>query len=328
VNMRPTSLRRCLEQLFSMLEPVLTACLYPWCLLRQRWGNRTQVPILMYHQVGRPVKDVKACEECVSPERFERQIRALADSGYRAITLSQLTRILSTSDVTALRRSVVLTFDDGLSGQFVNAHAVLRRYGLPATFFLVAGYVGRRAFLPHMGLDGCRVDAQSTPLTDWRTLSWEEAAEMSRDGIEIGCHSLTHRSLGALPPADVDAEVRLSKQMLEHHLGTCVSVFAYPFGSHAYGDFNQDVEHALATAGYQAACTTVVGTNNKWTSPLALRRIPMEERDGPFRLRCKLVGAYNWVGAVKNRWQRLAPREERVDIGSTVEANASTVEAS
>jgi peptidoglycan/xylan/chitin deacetylase (PgdA/CDA1 family) len=275
----------------------------------------------MYHQVGRRVTGVKACEECVSPERFEQQIRALVDSGYRAITLTQLIRHLSKRDVAALERSVVLTFDDGLSGQFLNAYAILRRYGLPATFFLVAGHVGTDAFLPHMGLDWCQVDAESQPLTDWRTVSWKEAVEMSRSGIEIGCHSLTHRSIGRLPPAEVDAEVRLSKQILEHHLGVSVRVFAYPFGSHAYGDFHPDVEHALAKAGYEAACTTVVGTNAGETTPFALRRIPMEERDGPFRLRCKLTGAYNWVGAIKSRWQRVAPREERVDIGSIVEAN-------
>jgi peptidoglycan/xylan/chitin deacetylase (PgdA/CDA1 family) len=277
----------------------------------------------MYHQVGRPVKGVKACEECVSPERFEQQMRALVDSGYRAITLTQLTQFLSTHDVTALQRSVVLTFDDGLAGHLLNAYAILRRYGLPATFFLVAGYIGKDAFLPHMGFDACPHDAQSQPLTDWRILSWEEAVEMSRNGIEIGSHSLTHRSLGALPRAELDAEVRLSKQMLEHYLGTCVRVFAYPFGSLAYGDFNRDAERALATAGYQAACTTVVGTNGLEATPFALRRIPMEERDGPFRLRCKLIGAYNWVGSVKSRWQRFAPREERVDIGSEWDPNAT-----
>jgi peptidoglycan/xylan/chitin deacetylase (PgdA/CDA1 family) len=276
----------------------------------------------MYHQVGRPVTNVKACEECVSPERFEQQIRALVDSGYRAITLTQLAQCLSSDDLTALRRSVVLTFDDGLSGQFVNARAVLRRYGLPATFFLVAGYVGRRALLPHLGLDGCRDDAGAKPLADWRTVSWEEAAEISKDGIEIGCHSLTHRSFGTLAPADVDAEVKLSKQVLERRLGIPVRVFAYPFGSRAYGDFNLDAERALATAGYEAACTTVVGTNGRGTAPFAFRRIPVEERDGPFRLQCKLIGAYNWVGAVKSLWQRCVPREESVDIGSTVEANS------
>jgi peptidoglycan/xylan/chitin deacetylase (PgdA/CDA1 family) len=319
--MQPTSLRKCLERLFFTLEPVLTACLYPWYLLQRRFSNRIRVPVLMYHQVGRPVRGVSACEECVSPERFERQIRALVDSGYRAITLTQLTQFLSTHDVTALRRAVVLTFDDGLCGQFVNAFGVLRRYGLPATFFLVAGYVGKDAFLPHLGLDACRADASSKPPTDWRTVSWKEAVEMSRHGIEIGCHSLTHRSFGLLPPAEVDAEVSRSKQMLEHQLRARVRVFAYPFGSRAYGDFNPDVQNALATAGYQAACTTVVGTNGPETQPFALRRIPVEERDGPFRLRCKLIGAYNWVGAIKNGWQGLAPREERVDLGSTVEAN-------
>jgi peptidoglycan/xylan/chitin deacetylase (PgdA/CDA1 family) len=275
----------------------------------------------MYHQIGRPVTGVKACEECVSPERFERQMRALVNSGYRAITFTQLARCLSRNDVTALNRSVVLTFDDGLAGQVANARVVLRRYGLPATFFLVAGYIGKRALLPHMGLEGHRDDARSNRLADWRTVSWDEASEMSRDGIEIGCHSLTHRSFGALAPSEVDAEVRLSKQLLERRLETRVRVFAYPFGSRAYGDFNLDVEHALASAGYDAACTTVVGTNGRGTAPFAFRRIPVEERDGPFRLRCKLVGAYNWVGTVKSLWQRCVPREELVDIGSTVNAN-------
>ena len=39
----------------------------------------------------------------------------------------------------------------------------------------------------------------------------------------------------------------------------------------------------------------------------------MEEGDGPFRVRCKLAGAYDWVGSVKSLWQRLAAREDRVD---------------
>jgi hypothetical protein len=38
-------------------------------------------------------------------------------------------------------------------------------------------------------------------------------------------------------------------------------------------------------------------------------------------MRCKLAGAYDWVGALKSRWQALAPREERVDLGSIAEAS-------
>ena len=242
--MRPTSLRHCLERLFFTLEPVLTAFLYPWYLLRRRWG-KPRVPILMYHQVGRPVPGVQACEECVSPEQFERQVQAIVDAGYRVLTLSQLAALISSHSAAPLERSVVLTFDDGLRGQFVNAYPALRRHGLPATFFPVAGYVGRNVFLPHLGIDESRVDATAGPVAEWRTISWEEAAQMSRNGIEIGCHSLTHRSMGTVPPAEIDAEVQRSKRMLEHQLRIRVGVFAYPFGSQAYGDCGRDVRERL-----------------------------------------------------------------------------------
>ena len=60
------TLRSCAETLFFCLERAVTAALYPWCLLRRRLGARPRVPILMYHQVGRPVEGVPACTACVS----------------------------------------------------------------------------------------------------------------------------------------------------------------------------------------------------------------------------------------------------------------------
>ena len=95
-----------------------------------------------------------------------------------------------------------------------------------------------------------------------------------------------------------------------------VECFAYPFGSRAYGDFDPAIRELLRRAGYRGACTTVVGRNGPGADPLALRRLPVEEADGPFRLRCKLAGAYDWVGPVKSLWQRLVARQERVDAAA------------
>jgi peptidoglycan/xylan/chitin deacetylase (PgdA/CDA1 family) len=152
-------------------------------------------------------------------------------------------------------------------------------------------------------------------------MTWPQADAMARSGIEIGCHSLSHRSLGLLAPEQLDIETRVAKQILERQLGKGVETFAYPFGSEAYGDFDARVEQRLRAAGYQAACTTVVGTNAIDANAMALRRIPVEEHDGPFRIRCKLVGAYDWVRIVKDRWQRVAAREERVDAGYAANTN-------
>ena len=309
------ALRHCAEFLFSCIERAVTAALYPGLLLRGRRTAAVRVPILMYHQVGRPVEGVPACRDSVSPERFERQIRAILEAGYRVIPLSTLVEALRDDRMSELGRAVVLTFDDGFRGQFVHAYPVLRRYRLPATLFMVAGYAGRYTFLRHLGLDDPPAADGSTPPLAWLPLSWDELKEMRRHGIEIGSHSLSHRSLGVLSEREAAYEAQRSRRILEERLGTPVDLFAYPFGSPAYGDFDSSLEAMLGAQGYAAACTTVIGRCAADADPYAMPRIPMDETDGPFRVRCKLAGAYDWVGRVKSLAQRLLAREDRVDEG-------------
>src|SRR5712692_138048 len=144
--------KRRIERLFVIVESVITALLYPFCLLRERFAGQTKVPILMYHQVGRPVEGAEFCQDCVSPERFATQMSAIVAAGYDVIPLSSLVRHLDGGSARAPGRRVVLTFDDGYRDQFVSAYPVLRRHRLPATLFLVAGSIGREIPLPHLSL--------------------------------------------------------------------------------------------------------------------------------------------------------------------------------
>jgi len=308
-------LRRLAEFLFSCLDHAVTAALYPWCLLRRRLGAEARVPILMYHQIGRPVEGARACRDCVTPERFERQIRALLEAGYRVVPLATLVRALREGGTPELERSVVLTFDDGYRGQFVHAYPVLRRHRLPAVFFVVAGYLGRYTFFRHLSLEDAPPARSGSPPLAWLPLSWDEVAEMRHHGIDIGSHSVTHRSLGILSGSEAEFEARASKEALEQRLGIRVDLFAYPFGSRVYGDFHRDLEEMLSASGYRGACTTVIGRSGAGDDLYALPRIPMENGDGPFRVRCKLAGAYDWVGGVKSFCQRFLARRDRVDAG-------------
>jgi len=310
------SLRAVLERVFfSVIEPVITTAVYVGLKALRRDGRR--VPILMYHQVGEPVAGVPATDECVSPARFAAQMRALVAAGYRTITLGELAHALREHPGHRLPgRCAVVTFDDGLRGQFTEALPILQRHGLRATFFVIAGSAGGSTGSEHLGFPGDTPEA-------WRPFGWREARTLARVGMEIGSHTITHRSLGALEPEDVRVEIVRSRDILQTRVGVPVSVFAYPFGSAAYGDVTDTTRELLARAGYLAACTTVVGTNGAAVDPLALERIPVEERDGAFRLRCKLAGAYDWVGAVKSRWQRAVPREAHVRRAAGLTAVAS-----
>jgi peptidoglycan/xylan/chitin deacetylase (PgdA/CDA1 family) len=307
--------RAALERAFAPVERTVTALLRePYAWLEQR---APRLAVLMYHQVGHPVAGAPATSECVPPERLDAQVAALKRAGFACVTLAEGARLLRHGPRSALRRTVVLTFDDGFAGQFDAGLPILRAHAVPATFFVVAGHVGAATPLPHLGLERAAAAADA-----WRPFGWAEVAELRRHGMEIGSHALSHRSLGVLPYAEAVAEVHTSRVILETRLRANVQSFAYPFGSLAYGDVDDRVRTAVGAAGYKAACTTVVGRNGFGADPLMLRRIPIDGDDDPGRVVAKALGAYDWVGAVKGAWQRSVPREEQVGAPAAAAASA------
>ena len=106
-----------------------------------RWvGSRTGArgAVLLYHRVDEPSRDPFGL--CVSPVRFEEQMRVLAERGC-ALSLDEF---LGRQRIGALERgSVCVTFDDGYDDVFRNAIPILEKYGIPATVFVATGNLGR-----------------------------------------------------------------------------------------------------------------------------------------------------------------------------------------
>ncbi len=303
------SVRDLAERLFFVVERVVTATLVPWYALLARVGQ-VQVPVLMYHQVTHD-SGARLSDDAVSEAGFETQMRALVAHGFRVIGLRELLDRLDDGRIETLRGAAVVTFDDGYRDQVRLAAPVLRRLGLTATFFLVTGQIDRGGPFPHLREQFARAGAE--PPDGWHVASWEESGALIAMDQSVGSHSVTHRSLGLLDGGGLMAEVADSRAGLERHLGVPVDLFAYPFGSVAYGDVTPAVRSALRAAGYRGACTTAIGRNGGAADPLAIRRIPVDRTDGPFRIYAKLIGAYDWVGVVKTAWQSRVSRRELVD---------------
>src|SRR5262249_58798060 len=70
---------------------------------------------------------------------------------------------------------VVLTFDDASKSHYTIARPILKKYGFGATFFVTEGW------------------DFATNKRDY--MSWEEIAQLHRDGFEIGNHTRDHQSL-------------------------------------------------------------------------------------------------------------------------------------
>ncbi len=84
-------------------------------------------------------------------------------------------------------------------------------------------------------------------------LSWDRVREMSRNGIEMGSHTVEHPILTRVPLSQVEDELARSRQKIEAEIGKSVKAFAYPNGGKA--DYSSEVMHLVHQAGYEMAFT-------------------------------------------------------------------------
>jgi peptidoglycan/xylan/chitin deacetylase (PgdA/CDA1 family) len=89
------------------------------------------------------------------------------------------------------------------------------------------------------------------PLGRYAAMSWAELAEARDAGIEIGGHTMTHAFLPLLDRDGLRHELDDAKQMVERHLGSRLTTFAYPNGM-PY-DYTPAVAEAVRSAGFSAA---------------------------------------------------------------------------
>jgi peptidoglycan/xylan/chitin deacetylase (PgdA/CDA1 family) len=73
-------------------------------------------------------------------------------------------------------------------------------------------------------------------------LSWEEAKEMSRNGISFGAHTVSHPILTKLPLDRARKERLDSKRRIEQELDREVTTFCYPNGWP--GDYDNGIERS------------------------------------------------------------------------------------
>src|SRR5688572_26018716 len=103
---------------------------------------------------------------------------------------------------------VVLTFDDSSASHHAIAAPLLKRYGFGATFFITEGFTFR------------------TNKTDYMT--WEQIAELHRDGFEIGNHTRDHLGITERTvPRLAEQLAAINDRCREHGIPTPVS-FAWP----------------------------------------------------------------------------------------------------
>jgi len=100
---------------------------------RSRRGYR----VIMFHGVGDTHMPVEA---------FEAGLRWMAER-FDVVPLSRVVAGIEQGRVPDARGEVALTFDDGLANHFEQAYPVLRRLGLPASFFVCPDLIDSRRWI-------------------------------------------------------------------------------------------------------------------------------------------------------------------------------------
>jgi peptidoglycan/xylan/chitin deacetylase (PgdA/CDA1 family) len=226
-------------------------------------------------------------------ERFTAQAHWLTDH-YTVVPLRELVARIEAGSV--VRGLAAITFDDGYVGAFTYAWPLLRDLGLPATMFIVAGVPSRPTVfwwdhpaVVHADSPGARErrllslcgdrdviikDAAAAegpppdmPVThlpaDWAVVTKAAAA-----GLDLGAHTITHRTLTTLSDAELARELAAPRHIIRDHTGVQPVCFSYP-----YGIWDARVREAVRRAGYRAAVTLDYGLNPVGTDVCELRRI-------------------------------------------------------
>ena len=112
-----------------------------------------------------------------------------------------------------------------------------------------------------------------------RTLSRDELSVLARGGlVEVGCHTVTHPALSALPAESQEQEILQSKASLEEALGQGVTSFAYPYGRPC--DYTQQTISFVREAGFSSACSTTASAVTRRADRFQLPRIQVVDCDG------------------------------------------------
>lgn len=222
--------------------------------LRKSYSHSNEVVILTFHDVSSTFKTTYT----ITPGMFEAKIQNLVSNGYTVISLNQMVNFVHGKG-TLPSKAVVITVDDGYLSMYKDIYPILKKYHLPATFFLVASYIGNNP----------------------KFITWSQAREMQASGlVTFGGHTFRSHypaiiSLSSREPATIayilntknnqkETSLEFNRRMVSDSQ-RCQAIFfrelghTSPYFCYPYGAFSPQLDKTLRVAGYTYFLTDIPG---------------------------------------------------------------------
>jgi peptidoglycan/xylan/chitin deacetylase (PgdA/CDA1 family) len=240
------------------------------------WLNRKRVVFICYHGVTE--RETRHPDDRfglhVRKDRFRSHLQYL-QRHYRVISLGDYLQA-SREQKPLPEYAAVITFDDGYRNFYTVAGPLLIERKMPSAMFLIVDRVRK---------NGDSVGALWADTDDEKYMSWSEIKQLAEKGIEFGSHTCTHRKLTELASAEVDTELRRSKEEITRELQLQDLPLAYP-----YGFTNDSIASVARSLGYSCAITTETGFNDAGTDFFKLRRVLVGDDDDVPAFATRLAG--------------------------------------
>jgi peptidoglycan/xylan/chitin deacetylase (PgdA/CDA1 family) len=294
----------------------LQAASYSGALALKRNVTRSRFRIVTYHGVDdhtHPVVNFDRLQ--TDPATFARQVEKMA-TAFRIVNMEDAVRHFLANG-TWPDRGLAITFDDGYRNNLEVAAPILKRIGVPATFFVTAGFVegstkpwwyelrqwmaGHVRSVPEAISRAAGTEVRLRPMNEvdrnrelsalgvhqgdvdcYPFMTEDECRSLIAMGFDIQCHSDTHVSFSGESDERVRIEIQKSVEFVKR-LGCEPWGLAYPYG---HEPTNAIFAHnEMSSCGMIAAFTTREGANGVHADRWNLRRWDMH-------------GGYSALGAV------------------------------
>ena len=215
----------------------------------------------------------------VTTADLARQFDYLRDHGWQPVSLADILAA-HRGEAELPERAVLLTFDDGLESHYSQVFPLLQAYDYPAVLALVTSWLEQE--------DGWQIEYEGRLRDREGFLSWEQIREMQDSGlVELASHSHDlHQGVLANPQGNVqpaavtrqfllhpdvyetdaqwrervEADLRLSAEIIEQRTGSRPSAIVWP-----YGEFNAALETMAADLGMVVSLGLTSGSNTTAT---------------------------------------------------------------
>jgi peptidoglycan/xylan/chitin deacetylase (PgdA/CDA1 family) len=205
-------------------------------------------------------------------DNFRKQISYLK-SMFDNISYDEFKEFIDCGKLPGSRPGIMLTFDDGLSGNYDCAYPILQTYEMTGYFMVSSDLIGKNGYM-----------------------TYPQLRKIKENGHVIGCHTSTHHRMNLDDTEELlNYEIVQSKKKLEENLDGEVEIFCWCGGEEVH--YTKNASDMIKAGGYKYSFMTnsfpviFKGGGSECTK---IQRINVESNWPIYLLKFQICGFMDW----------------------------------